>query len=896
MARPDNKNNKLHLLSAITAVATACLLTTPALALQALSNDQLASVQGRDGVDITLNTSNLNAEALGMRTNTGNIGMRSGLEIQNISYTPVDYYGNDMTGNYTGQLTVGIDGGQSSTGVPGGVISLNVPNRVRFHTDNVMLFGAGTGTTDPGNIAATQVGGFGEVAYDASAKLVFSNIGGLFNADGEEFMLYGKLENANMFWRQQSGDAISPYLTLTDGQTFWHAYGAHVGVNRDGLVQRARLIDLGLEYTTRFKQPDPSATDPRMTLCTAGTTCNATTGATDSGIGLYRFGWGGTIVDPYLTFAGGGIHQDSTGAYDSEGLHLYARWNFLSNDGESSDNIGGGYAPGVTAANFDASGVDADSKHTGFHWFLGNETEPDDPDVAGSPAAAVSFELANWRNLPGADYGSVMDLRTSTVNAGQGGANGLCFGSRDCVKADGTYDSTKFGEMLNISPSGTGLGLTIRDSSIRAYSESIRANDDHFPNTVPSGVKDFAWGLINSFSHLDGNIYLYPKTSTVLKRGDGGNASELVADILIMGQTLDDDNGTFRHTGGTGARLDANGNRATNFGNGSHMLIADTQAGNGIGMLDMSFMLMARQTHIIMKPMSTSDDPAGQYDPANFVGSQNATAEESYRGGLDMTSGETRYNLYATFGGLDLAPVGQANPYTYYPSFGEACPSGQTCPAQLVGGINAWNYEGFFNFRLSPHPASLSGQPNKQYLGYSLAYRATSYNVADTMDGSGNLKADLANSPGAPLMGNAPTGRCVATGSCSGKGTYFGTAEPHQQDAMVTTGAITGDMAFVNGKMQITAGNEVMNGGVIDYSQSEMPSLIFSHDILIGMSAYNQIKARAAILGGISTLPGGDTRQPFLINRMEFNGQNLGSIAVPKGRYFGIAGLKPQRL
>lgn len=920
MATPD-KNNKMpskakHTLATKAGVfALACLVTAPAAALQALNNDQLAHISGQDGVNITLNTSNLSTEALGLRMNTTDANLRGGLEIQNISYTPVDYYGNDMTGTYTGQLTVGIDLGQNAAGTPGGVLSLDMPNRVRFHSDNIKLFDNSGNANEP----STATAGLGELAYDASGKLVLSNVGGLFNADGEDFMLYGKLENANMFWRQQSGDARAPYLVMTDGETFWHAYAAHVGVNKEGLVQRAQLIDLGLEYTTRFKQPDPTTatTATRMSLCTQGTSCDSVSGATDPGIGMFRFGWGGTIVNPYLTFAGGGIVQDSSGNYTKEGIHLVAKWNFLSNTGESSDNFGGGYAPGVTAANFDPTGNDYDSKHTGFHWFLGNESEPDDPAVAGSPAAPVSIEIANWRNLPGAAYGSVMDARTSVVHNGQGGAHALCFGSRACVNADGTHNTGAFGDYLNIAPTATGLGLTVRDSSIRAYSESIRARDDHFPVTVGTatlpgaqgtyGQKDFDWGLINSFSHLDANIYLYPKTSTVLKRSDGSNGNEIVGDILVMGQTLDDNNGSLRNSRTTGcaaatpcltdARNDYFGNRASNFGNGSHMLIADTKAGNGIGMMDMSFLLMARQTHIIMKPMSssTATGATGQYDPANYVGSKTATADQAYTGGLDFTSPETRYTLYATFGGIDL-PIagtnigpGQTQPYTYYPAFGEACPSGQVCPAQLVGGINSWNYEGFFNFRLSPHPASLSGQPNKQYLGYSLAYRATSFNVP-------GLTTTNTNDPAYGLIGTPTAGRCASDGICSGKGTYFGTAEPSQQDALVTTGGVTGDMAFVNGKMQVTAGKEVLTGGVIDYSQSEMPGLTFSHDILIGMSAYNQIKSRAEIVGGIGSLPGGDKPIPFVINRMEFNGENLGAVAVPKGRYYGVATLKPQRL
>jgi len=189
--------------------------------------------------------------------------------------------------------------------------------------------------------------------------------------------------------------------------------------------------------------------------------------------------------------------------------------------------------------------------------------------------------------------------------------------------------------------------------------------------------------------------------------------------------------------------------------------------------------------------------------------------------------------LLATFGGRDLPKLSQ--------------PDSSAGDRILTGGINYWNYEGFLNLRISP--------PHEgNYLGYSLGFRATSDNLDNFSD----------------------------RGFHGGEGTYFSMTEPSQPQAELRFGEVTGDMAFVNGKVELIGTGE---------EGDDRPKLRMSHDILVGTSAAAELNARAVTVGG---LPGGPEGQPFAINNLGFAGEKLGSIIIPSGQLHGSLSLKPQ--
>src|SRR5699024_9074187 len=304
--------------------------------------------------------------------------------------------------------------------------------------------------------------------------------------------------------------------------------------------------------------------------------------------------------------------------------------------------------------------------------------------------------------------------------------------------------------VVGTSPSSTGALVSIRDGALNTYSESIRIYDDYY--TGSEGIRDFSWGLIYTFANLDADVYLYPKGHP--DDPDRG----LSLDVNVMAQTLGDD-----------------GLKGSNWADGTHLLIADTDAGMGIGMMDIGFLLLAEDARLVLKALNGS------------------TEADHMNSGIDITSKKTRFNLLATFGGRDLPKLSQ--------------PDSSAGDRILTGGINYWNYEGFLNLRISP--------PHEgNYLGYSLGFRATSDSLGNFSD----------------------------RGFHGGEGTYFSMTEPSQPQAELRFGEVTGDMAFVNGKVELIGTGE---------EGDDRPKLRMSHDILVGTSAAAELNARAVTVGGL---------------------------------------------
>lgn len=482
------------------------------------------------------------------------------------------------------------------------------------------------------------------------------------------------------------------------------------------------------------------------------------------GIPMYHFGWAGTAADAELVFGTGFGKEGYEG--DGEGLHFSTRWNYLRKDGSLSNQVG------TVLYNMP-------DESEGFRWIFGTGQGKEGKNP-------IRFELTDWRNMPGKPYAHNFPyVAFDMVNAGAP-ARQLCWGatsSSDCSQVD---TGRGYG-LVGSKPSGTGALLSIRDGGLNTYSESIRIYDDYYS----SGYRDFDWGLIYTFGNLDADIYLYPK-------GHPNNPDRgLSLDINVMAQTLED------------------GKKGSNWSDGAHILIADTEAGMAIGMMDIGLLLLAEDARLILREVK-GDTEADRMDS-----------------GIDITTNKARFNLLATFGGRDLPKLSH--------------PDLTTEPRVLQGGINYWNYEGFVNLRISP-PVN-----DANYLGYSLGFRATSNKTSS------------------------------ADGFHSGEGTYFSMTEPSQPQAELRFGEVTGDMAFVNGKVELIGTGE---------EGDKKPKLRMTHDILVGTSAAAELNARAAATGG---LPGGAAGQPFAINDLGFAGDRLGGIIIPSGQLHGSLSIMPQQ-
>ncbi len=480
-------------------------------------------------------------------------------------------------------------------------------------------------------------------------------------------------------------------------------------------------------------------------------------------IPMYYFGWAGAASDAEVVFKTGGVNG-------TQGLNFSSRWNYLRKDGTLSNNVG-------------AQAYNVPAGLEGFRWIFGAGQ-----GVDGSPP--VRLELTDWRNMPGKEYAHNFPYIALDLVTPQSGARSLCWGGTASSDCTGVESGRGYG-IVGTQPSDYGVLLSMRDGNLNTYSESIRIYDDFYTDT--EGIRDFDWGLIYTFANLDADVYLYPKGHP------SNNSRGLGLDINVMAQTLNDD-----------------GLKGSSWSEGTHLLIADTGAGMGIGMMDIGFLLLAEDARLVLRALNGSSE-------ADYMDS-----------GIDITAKKARFNLLATFGGRDL------------PKLSEPDLNGDV--RILTGGINYWNYEGFLNVRISP--------PHEgNYLGYSLGFRATSDSLGNFSD----------------------------RGFHGGEGTYFSMTEPQQPQAELRFGEVTGDMAFVNGKMELVSTAQENDG---------FPKLRMSHDILVGTAAAQELNARAEVVGG---LPGGPEGQPFAINDLGFANERLGSIIVPSAHLHGSLSLKPQQ-
>src|SRR5690606_8669996 len=79
------------------------------------------------------------------------------------------------------------------------------------------------------------------------------NFGGLFNSNGSDAYLHGKITNGNMFYRQAGVDA--PYLRLGNLNAEWTTQNATVGIADDGLITESDFIDVALAFDLFYNMP-----------------------------------------------------------------------------------------------------------------------------------------------------------------------------------------------------------------------------------------------------------------------------------------------------------------------------------------------------------------------------------------------------------------------------------------------------------------------------------------------------------------------------------------------------------------------------------------------------------------------------------------------------------------
>lgn len=326
-----------------------------------------------------------------------------------------------------------------------------------------------------------------------------------------------------------------------------------------------------------------------------------------------HYGWGGDLVDAQLRIRPGGSWLE-TSTIPVAGGDIY-------DQSAKTEGLN-------LSVRFDYGPT--------FRWIVG--------EAAGNRKL---LEFGSWTKLPGPGYGfNIPFLGIDVINAGEG-PGGLCWGANWSGPAASCV--AQGGQFLDVAPEDDTLAFLFRDFQLKAYSTSVKLID------APNPDRDFTWGLIYTWGNVDGNIYL---NST----GD----NQMKADLLITNQTFDVND------------LDSDGNvneAGRDWNDGTHFMIADTDANLGIGFLHSGFLVAANDL-----TLSLAAD------------------------GVNLATDQLRLAMTARFGGGDLPNLNE--PVT-------------------IGDIDV-NFEfDLFSYTLSPAP------PGETYLAYDATFNFANTNIAN---------------------------------------------------------------------------------------------------------------------------------------------------------------------
>lgn len=740
----------------VVACVSALLAQSAIADMAELDDGALSDVSGMDGIEVNI-SNNVPITATQIRwTPDSGTANEATLRMEDLSIQAVNATGTVLGGTYSANYTLDVGSNQRAATGGNTALDLNLAlSRIRIRSDALR---------HEGDVGLS----YGTTVLDGSGVIGFTNINGLLNNGiaGNPARIYGRLDNANLFYRQLWHQ--HPHIVMANMNALWDAPAATIGLSPDfGLRTAAPYINIRLEWDMLYKFP-VHYPDAEFTV-------------TGNDRPIIRFGWLGTLKDVELKFFGGGVWSGTSGVapniiYDqtnkSQGLHFSSRWNYVNN----------------------AEAIVLGDLNREFRWLIG--------EAAGT---RTSIEISDWAPMPGNTYAHSWPLIALDVINQNQGPGGLCWGGPALgpSTAGGACTNTATRQFVDLAPGNVqnfqtsaprvdakSIALIVRDGNLRTYSSKVRIVDNG------AVVDTLDWGLIYTLSNVNANIYLYPggNPSDV---GGGSLARGLIADVMLMSQSFDATTPT---------------QQGFNWNNGSHFMIADTDpaVGLGIGLLSTSFMILADDLRLWVKP--------------------NWNVADLYEGGFDMMSRQSRFHIKALFGGGTF-------------------PSG----SRIVRGANVnLNIEGMWNFRFSP---SAVGSPfGNNFMGYSLAYRLMNTNIANFSENT--------------------------AGDATDDGSFFSLSEPSNVTADFRLANITGDVALVNGRLDLRPPGE---DGV-------RPKLVIANDIQIGSTA------NARLLDGVlgSSLPGGAAAQPLTIGRVEFGNKALGQIVIPSGQFFYSVGLKPQ--
>lgn len=639
---------------------------TPVLGMQPLNDRALSAVNARDGIVISVEaTQGWSADSMRIELDADgpqNGDFRAEMGFNNVLLHGVHADGaveNASPASAQLSVDVGSDGSDALL-----KLGLETTSRVRARSDSLTI------PSQPGVDGRS----FGTMAFDFDGGIELVNRG-VFDASYDKAYLKGWIDNANLFYRQ--GDDTNAWVAMHDLDLLWEIPEGTLGITQEGIVHRAGdpqnpgvaplstsdTINLAMDFDLIFGR---KVGDEEFRV-------------TQDARGIMHFGWLGSIKDAEIKWMPGGIWYGQTddvfdpngaGAWTSEGLRFSSQWDYVSR----------------------AQAVALGDVGKEFRWRLGEVA-----DVASNDRSNIQFELGDWTiwgsrsaSKPAAHYFPLIAL--DVINGAGEGPGGLCWGSAQNTAVNVCQGGGH--QFVNLRPGFTGgtygsavqnagdagaLAIIVRDGQLQSYSRTVRLLE--WDAAGVRSEREFGWGLIYALANLDANIYLYPGGSGTAGNVDNG----IIADIMVMSQTLDGSQQGF------------------NWDHGTHLLIADTDAEMGIGFVSGSFLLAANDTRMWVR---------------------NQTGSDYYSGDLDFFSPTARFNYTSTFGGGLLPGHPDYDPLNPDPAR----------PQTVRGALLDLNLEGLVNLRFSPSdPDSTAG---RNYLGYSGALRLGSNGSGECAGGS----------------------------------------------------------------------------------------------------------------------------------------------------------------
>lgn len=562
---PDSdykKNTPMHIrtLARLTRFALLGLAwQSPALALESLTDSDMSEVSAQDGLSLVWQgaspASQVTAQRIGWNVDCGGVAncagayasypQKSSLNWNGISYGAIGLNGTAATVPW--QVTWSADVGAANATSVGSYTQTLSWNRSRLKVNSSTLFPSSTTS-------------FGSFVLDASGVISTSNPKWIFDNTCDAATTCAAFldfhTSGAQFYYRQSTTAGDPELVLDNMNFSMDHVAGKVSLTAQGFRFAAPSVNVRWNYDLRYRDPASGATEFRA----------------DQGdlTNFFYFGLESGFINPILQVKPGGMWLSGSPQFD-----------------ESVRNGG---------LNFS---FESDLSPTLFALVFGE---------GGTQPTLVRFE--NWRSLkPGATALKIPNLTLDVVRGGGAGVpnvpNDFCIGAdRAATNAycqanfkdrdptpyttvsrwlgDGTRNPIKGDE-------GDAVVIAARDIQLLAYPTKVTIQDPTVagdPNVIDPAtgdIRSFNWGVVFTTNNLDATLVAYPGTGAAGTTG-------LRFDAVVSATT----------PRGAPTTLFPDGDWDESLG--THFLLADTDSNNGVGFLNLNYMITINNMTMTLLP------------------------------------------------------------------------------------------------------------------------------------------------------------------------------------------------------------------------------------------------------------------------------------------------------